>query len=220
MIEFRQKEFTDPILSQKDLMNLEDVIVAPLEFMKAVEMMEFNRGAWVSHWAVKGMESVRQFTKNLKLSPQFSLALTVEPVYNNLSKFLDREVLIYWNENFHNPDNFISMVINRLVTQKGKDGIKYDSWLVRYPLRADKETIEKYKVFYKLLALSWSGQITDEDLLDPWNTYYQAYNIPVDYTRVKAKTKPDQLHYLGYLFMGFCGVEETYKPIIKILNYK
>lgn len=168
MINFRQKEFN--ISAFRDISVLvtgeerKMFTKAPLNIMKAIEMLELDHGAYVKHWIHEMTvdESLFRLLNEANLPPQIGF-IGIEPNINVKCKVIGTNLYYSDVEPYYpDPISYVNFIKNRLLTEvkrgqdKASSSPKYKRWF-------DDHSIERgdidYVMIFKYIALCLSGQL-------------------------------------------------------------
>ena len=193
MIKFRQKEFNIP--SFRDISVLvtgeerKMFTKAPLNIMKAIEMLELDQGAYVKHWIHEMTvdESLFRLIEEANLPAQVGF-IGIEPNVNIKCKVVGTNLYYSDIEPYYpDPISYVKFVKNRVLTEvkRGQDKIssspKYKRWFDDHPI--EKSDLD-YVMIYKYIAMSISGQLDPmvDDFFDN-NTIRALKTASIDFDR-------------------------------------
>ena len=197
MIVFRQKEFgIATINSFEEFITGQDgkfITQGPLNIMKSIEMLYLEDGEFIEHWLgeMVWFETMKKLVKFGSAPQIIFIGLEEDPnIIRDIIGANNAELFI---ERFRSPEDYISVVKNRLLTET-KKGIgfnslssmpKYNNWFKDNPITT---TDGEYVIFLKYIALSISGQINPfvDNIRDNY-VFDKVVNMKINFEKKNTK---------------------------------
>lgn len=204
MIIFRQKEYTaTKIHNFKEFFEARNGVYfsnAPLNLMKAIEMLTFDDGKYIDHWI---NEMIGNWTihhirdKVSKFTPQMAF-IGADPNTDCIGSVLGMTIQDDYESQYKDSNGFINHVINRMLFESHRGDSdkepKYDRWFSKNPITLQKRLnmLKEYPYVFRYVALCLSGQLDPEiDLYDS-STKSRLFKMDVDYKREDPRLKKSE----------------------------
>lgn len=181
MVILRQKEFSW-INSPNDL-KPDNALVVPKLIIKAFELANVGNGIHLHHWLYDKVcaDSLR-ICNDKHIPLQLSVAFATGDDFNNLAQIspINKGTINSNIIRFRSSDEFITYAKKEILNDKVKNVIKYSQLSLRTMLPNDT-----YKLIFRTIALTLSGQINNSVYDDIWNNLYEIESTDIDYFSFK-----------------------------------
>ena len=169
MIIFREKIFNCSIHNMTEFVHSRDEKYfenGPLNFIKAMEMWDFNDSMYVFHWISEMVieKTILHIHKTFSsFTPQMAF-IGVEDDSRERANILGENNNDEYEKSYDNPQGFCDGIMRRMLTEphRGTNEPKYEIWFRHHPIKNPQKRTKEYDKALKYVALCMSGQLDPE----------------------------------------------------------